>query len=281
MTTTTSRGGGGGEAAPNRGDDASKIKRNFLSRRKMSAPSPLDTSNFYIDLTTPTTALSDETAYLHTPTRCGDVNIDDGVFVRNDDDVIGRQSSNRRFPRTPDGSRLTSPSNSGSPVKLTSPFSPVTSARRNTTGAVQPLTAQARKGLLKKQKGIAETAKLWADRFEELLADQRGVEIFRLFLRSEYSEENMTFWIACEQLKRTRSFRVTPRAKRIFKQYIEVNAPHEVNLDYDTKQRLRDYMKQPHRTMFDEAQRKVREMLSADAYPRFIRSDAYRRIVES
>ena len=103
--------------------------------------------------------------------------------------------------------------------------------------------------------------------------------MFRVFLRSEFSEENMVFFLACEELKRTRSFRVGPRARRIFKTFIEDNSPQEVNLDYETKKHIMESMRTPNRNIFDAAQRKVREMMAADAYPRFIRSDFYKSLI--
>jgi len=149
-----------------------------------------------------------------------------------------------------------------------------------TDGLSQVLNGELRRLIKGRRKSMHADAKSWVHSFETLLADAHGVEVFRLFLRCEYSEENMIFWCACEELKRTRSFRIGPRVKRIFKMFIEDGAPQEVNLNYDTKREIREAMRSPTRAMFDVAQKKVREMISADAYPRFLRSDVYRAVLE-
>ncbi|KAM5240479.1 regulator of G-protein signaling 10 isoform 3-T3 [Hipposideros larvatus] len=46
------------------------------------------------------------------------------------------------------------------------------------------------------------TAK-WAASLENLLEDPEGVKRFREFLKKEFSEENVLFWLACEDFKKT------------------------------------------------------------------------------
>ena len=56
-----------------------------------------------------------------------------------------------------------------------------------------------------------------------------GRKIFREFLRSEYSEENMLFWIACEDLKTTENpDMVEEKARLIYEDYISILSPKEV-----------------------------------------------------
>lgn len=56
-----------------------------------------------------------------------------------------------------------------------------------------------------------------------------GMKIFQAFLKSEFSDENLEFWVVCEDYKKIRSsFRMSARAKKIFKLYIEAEAPREV-----------------------------------------------------
>merc|ERR1712209_47444 len=42
----------------------------------------------------------------------------------------------------------------------------------------------------------------WAESFERLMSSLSGRRVFREFLRCEYSEENILFWLACEDLKK-------------------------------------------------------------------------------
>lgn len=58
-----------------------------------------------------------------------------------------------------------------------------------------------------------------------------GRKVFREFLRSEYSEENMLFWLACEELKQEQSSEaVEEKARLIYEDYISILSPKEVSL---------------------------------------------------
>ena len=57
-----------------------------------------------------------------------------------------------------------------------------------------------------------------------------GRKIFREFLRSEYSEENMLFWLACEELKKEENAEaVEEKARLIYEDYISILSPKEVS----------------------------------------------------
>lgn len=61
------------------------------------------------------------------------------------------------------------------------------------------------------------------------LAD--GLAAFRAFLKTEFSEENLEFWLACEDFKKTRSAaKLASKAQRIFEEFIDVQAPREVGV---------------------------------------------------
>lgn len=55
-----------------------------------------------------------------------------------------------------------------------------------------------------------------------------GRTVFARFLKSEFSEENMDFWVACEDYKKTGTSKLGTRAKQIYQQYVEADAPNEV-----------------------------------------------------
>lgn len=56
-----------------------------------------------------------------------------------------------------------------------------------------------------------------------------GRRIFREFLRCEYSEENILFWEACEDLKKeTNSNVIEERARFIYEDFISILSPKEV-----------------------------------------------------
>ncbi len=56
-----------------------------------------------------------------------------------------------------------------------------------------------------------------------------GRRIFKEFLRCEYSEENILFWEACEDLKKeTNPNVVEERARFIYEDFISILSPKEV-----------------------------------------------------
>jgi len=54
--------------------------------------------------------------------------------------------------------------------------------------------------------------------------------LFGEFLRSEYSEENLLFWLACEDLREEQnSERVCEKAQQIYDDYVSILSPKEVS----------------------------------------------------
>jgi len=52
--------------------------------------------------------------------------------------------------------------------------------------------------------------------------------LFRDFLRSEYSDENLEFWIACEEYRTLKDDRLVAQAQKIFADFVAIQAPREV-----------------------------------------------------
>lgn len=62
-----------------------------------------------------------------------------------------------------------------------------------------------------------------------MLRSLEGREVFREFLRSEYSEDNLLFWLACEELKKeTNPSIVDEKARIIYEDYVSILSPKEV-----------------------------------------------------
>lgn len=56
-----------------------------------------------------------------------------------------------------------------------------------------------------------------------------GVEVFSQFLRKEFSEENIEFWLACEEFKTIESrTKMLSKAKYIYTVFCETDSPKEV-----------------------------------------------------
>ena len=69
----------------------------------------------------------------------------------------------------------------------------------------------------------------WAQSFDKLMKSPAGRNVFREFLRTEYSEENMLFWLACEELKtECNKHTIDEKARTIYEDYISILSPKEV-----------------------------------------------------
>jgi regulator of G-protein signaling len=75
-----------------------------------------------------------------------------------------------------------------------------------------------------------EEVESWADSFEKLMQHPAGRFFFREFLRSEYSEENMLFWQACEELKAELTpEEIEEKARLVYEDFISILSPREVH----------------------------------------------------
>lgn len=127
-----------------------------------------------------------------------------------------------------------------------------------------------------------EDTQQWSQSLEKLLDSKYGLATFRTFLKSEYSDENIEFWLTCEEYKKVKSsFRMSSKAKRIYEQFIKAESPKEINIDHQTREQIKRNVKTPTVHSFDEAQKIVYGLMERDSYPRFLRSDMYRTLLEN
>ncbi|XP_041847453.1 regulator of G-protein signaling 13-like [Melanotaenia boesemani] len=122
----------------------------------------------------------------------------------------------------------------------------------------------------------------WSQSLERLLSSKCGMKIFQAFLQSEFSDENLEFWVVCEDYKKLKSsFRMSSRAKKIFKRYIQAEAPREINIDHKTRELIGWNMQVPTALCFNDAQKIVYGLMERDSYPRFLKSEIYRTLLGS
>ncbi|KAM4861338.1 regulator of G-protein signaling 16 isoform 2-T2 [Thomomys bottae] len=127
-----------------------------------------------------------------------------------------------------------------------------------------------------KERSFSEDVLGWKESFDLLLSSKNGVAAFHAFLKTEFSEENLEFWLACEEFKKIRSAaRLSSRAQHIFDEFICSEAPKEVNIDHETRELTRMNVQAATATCFDVAQGKTRTLMEKDSYPRFLKSPAY------
>ncbi|KAJ7986434.1 hypothetical protein DPEC_G00339850 [Dallia pectoralis] len=124
-----------------------------------------------------------------------------------------------------------------------------------------------------------EEVEQWSESLDNLLADKYGKAAFRIFLKSEFCEENVEFWAACEEYRTiTSPGQRLSTARSIYEQFIQCDAPKEINLDYQTKDAISQSLQLPSPTCFLGAQKRVYGLMENNAYPRFIQSELYRDI---
>lgn len=136
-----------------------------------------------------------------------------------------------------------------------------------------------------------------------------GRKIFQDFLRCEYSEENILFWVACEELKSEKDAKnIAIKARDIYEDYIsilsakEVSTSHlaiclwatywtapltpvfslylKVSLDSRVRDIINNNIKKPTSNIFDEAQLQIYTLMHRDSYPRFINSAMYKKLAQ-
>ncbi|XP_006096360.1 regulator of G-protein signaling 3 isoform X9 [Myotis lucifugus] len=150
--------------------------------------------------------------------------------------------------------------------------------RRNESPGAQP-AGKADK-VMKSFKPTSEEALKWGESLEKLLLHKYGLAVFQAFLRTEFSEENLEFWLACEDFKKVKSqSKMAAKAKKIFAEYIAIQACKEVNLDSYTREHTKDNLQSVTRGCFDLAQKRIFGLMEKDSYPRFLRSDLYLDLV--
>ena len=103
-----------------------------------------------------------------------------------------------------------------------------------------------------------------------------GLAAFRAFLKSEYCEENIEFWLASEDFKKTKSpQKLSSKAKEIYTDFIEKEAPKEINIDFQTKTLIAQNIQEATSGCFTTAQKRVYSLMENNSYPRFLESEFY------
>ncbi|KAM3875713.1 regulator of G-protein signaling 5-like [Diretmus argenteus] len=132
----------------------------------------------------------------------------------------------------------------------------------------------------KLQKPSAEEAAQWRESLDRVLSNDYGLATFRSFLQSEFSDENIEFWMACMDFKKTKNpVKMATKAKKIYEDFIQTEGPREVNIDHFTKDvTLRNLVDLSPAT-FDLAQKRIYGLMEKDSFGRFLRSEQYQELL--
>ncbi|XP_014604119.1 PREDICTED: regulator of G-protein signaling loco isoform X1 [Polistes canadensis] len=123
----------------------------------------------------------------------------------------------------------------------------------------------------------------WANGFEKLLGDPKGLQTFAEFLKKEFSHENIYFWAACERYKDTEdSISRCRLAWQIYQRHLSNTAAEPVNVDsHASGQITQELLNEAPADLFLQAQKQVFNLMKFDSYPRFLRSELYRHCLET
>ncbi|KAM6355516.1 regulator of G-protein signaling 7 isoform 11-T11 [Podargus strigoides] len=126
-----------------------------------------------------------------------------------------------------------------------------------------------------------QRVKRWGFGMDEALKDPVGREQFLKFLESEFSSENLRFWLAVEDLKKRPVREVPARVQEIWHEFLAPGAPSAINLDSKSYDKTTQNVKDPGRYTFEDAQEHIYKLMKSDSYPRFIRSSAYQELLQA
>ncbi|XP_030647086.1 regulator of G-protein signaling 5a isoform X3 [Chanos chanos] len=126
-----------------------------------------------------------------------------------------------------------------------------------------------------------EEAAQWRESLDRVLNNSYGLVTFKSFLRSEFSQENIEFWEACEEFKKTKSpLKMAAKAKKIYEDFIQTGGPKEVNIDHFTKDVTLRNLVDLSPSTFDLAQSRIYTLMEKDSFGRFLRSEHYQELLK-
>ena len=112
----------------------------------------------------------------------------------------------------------------------------------------------------------------WETSLDVLLADPEGRTCFRLFLESEYSDENLLFWEEVQLLKQlTGKSKIKQKVKEIYLKFVIDDAPKMLNLTMPVRFNVASkVIKNPSdKNCFEEAENSIFKLMNADSFRRF------------
>ncbi|XP_063803765.1 regulator of G-protein signaling 6 isoform X2 [Pseudophryne corroboree] len=124
-----------------------------------------------------------------------------------------------------------------------------------------------------------QRVKRWGFSLGEVLKDPVGREQFLRFLESEFSSENLRFWLVVQDLKRQPLQEVPKRVEEIWQEFLAPGAQSAINLDSHSFERTSQNVKDPGRYTFEDAQEHIYKLMKSDSYARFLRSNAYQDLL--
>uniref|UniRef100_A0A8L0DW14 Regulator of G protein signaling 7b n=1 Tax=Oncorhynchus mykiss TaxID=8022 RepID=A0A8L0DW14_ONCMY len=123
--------------------------------------------------------------------------------------------------------------------------------------------------------------KRWGFGINEVLKDPVGREQFLKFLESEFSSENLRFWLAVQEVKKRPIREVPTRVQEIWQEFLAPGAPSAINVDSKSYDKTTQNVKDPGRYAFEDAQEHIYKLMKSDSYSRFLRSTFYQELLQA
>ncbi|TRZ26267.1 hypothetical protein HGM15179_000879 [Zosterops borbonicus] len=102
-----------------------------------------------------------------------------------------------------------------------------------------------------------QRVKRWGFSMDEVLKDPVGRDQFLRFLESEFSSENLRFWLAVQDLKKQPLQDVTTRVEEIWQEFLAPGAQSAINLDSHSYEKTSQNVKDPGRYTYEDAQARM------------------------
>uniref|UniRef100_A0A6G1SGB7 Regulator of G-protein signaling loco n=1 Tax=Aceria tosichella TaxID=561515 RepID=A0A6G1SGB7_9ACAR len=113
--------------------------------------------------------------------------------------------------------------------------------------------------------------------FKTFLSHQDNIRVFKEFLQTQYCQENLDFYLACERYRHLDSNGVGKElvkfmATQIYNDHLSENARQPVNVNNACVQIIKDNLKDPKPDLLCDAQAEIFELMRTDCYPRFCKT---------
>jgi len=102
-----------------------------------------------------------------------------------------------------------------------------------------------------------------------------------MFLESEYSSENIKFFLEVEQFRQTDNFidRIK-KADHIRTKYMLPDSKHQINISSNALKTIESELLQCEKDLFDKVQKEIYKLMELDSFLRFLNSEYYKKYLE-
>ena len=126
----------------------------------------------------------------------------------------------------------------------------------------------------------------WSTKFQNLIDDEAGRNLFLQFLKTEFNEENLLFWLEVEHFRtlgNSDPAAFAAKAKSIYSGFIKSMVSKEINITAQARAKIEEELREDRvsENMFDSAQLEAFGIMHKHSYPRFLVSNVFLAVVES